>query len=691
MSRVMIKNWYDANQEYLSIALASMRNSLESYSLEKEEKQGESTMNTIGLRSRRTRPTFIQRLISQFRRNHVEHVIDTPIKRQILPVKEKVLPDMTPPAALEALCSALHLSQFERNILLLCAGIEMDSRFARLCSAIQGDPARSYSTFSLALTLWPDGHWSALTPESPLRRWRLIEIGAGHELVYSPLRIDEWTLHYLAGTSYMDERLVGLVDPLRDSDTLVPSHEALVEQVTGAWTQTKGAAVIQLYGAENVIRRSIAAKACSLKGTNLFVLSADLIPTSTADFDTLISLWEREALLSKSTLFLDCDRLDEMDTSRINALIRLVERMNAPMIVSSREQRRIQHRQMLVLEVQKPSAGEQKTVWKSVIGKDIPDASAKADALVSQFNFDTMTIYSIGAQGFDQQEALWDACRVQTRLRMSDLAQRIDSPATWSDLVIPEPQMQMLREIVAQVRQRGVVYENWGLGARSSRGLGISVLFAGPSGTGKTLAAEVLANELRLDLYRVDLSSVVSKYIGETEKNLRRIFDAAEDGGSILLFDEADALFGKRSEVTDSHDRYANLEVSYLLQRMETYRGLAILTTNMKSALDQAFLRRIRFVVQFPFPDAQQRAEIWRRIYLPTTPTEELDLGQLGRLQIAGGNIRNIALNAAFLAADEGKPIGMTHLQRAAQSEFAKLEKALAEIKIGGFSDATKH
>ncbi len=199
------------------------------------------------------------------------------------------------------------------------------------------------------------------------------------------------------------------------------------------------------------------------------------------------------------------------------------------------------------------------------------------------------------------------------------------------------------------------------------------------------MAAEVLANELRLDLYRIDLSSVVSKYIGETEKNLRRVFDAAEAGGAVLLFDEADALFGKRSEVKDSHDRYANIEVSYLLQRMEAYRGLAILTTNMKDALDHAFLRRIRFVVQFPFPDAGQRAEIWRRIFPASTPTEGLDLDQLARLNVAGGNIRNIALHAAFLAADAGEPVRMTHLLRAAQGEYTKLEKPLTETEIRGW------
>jgi SpoVK/Ycf46/Vps4 family AAA+-type ATPase len=252
--------------------------------------------------------------------------------------------------------------------------------------------------------------------------------------------------------------------------------------------------------------------------------------------------------------------------------------------------------------------------------------------------------------------------------------------------VLPAVQQQTLREISAHVRQRSKVYETWGFAGKGARGLGISALFAGSSGTGKTMAAEVLANELRLDLYRIDLSSVVSKYIGETEKNLRRVFDAAEAGGAILLFDEADALFGKRSEVKDSHDRYANIEVSYLLQRMETYRGLAILTTNLKDSIDTAFLRRIRFVVQFPFPDAAQRAEIWRRIFPAGTPVEGLDPSKLSRLNVAGGNIRNVAMNAAFLAADAGEPVRMNHLLRAARGEYAKLGKALTESETGGWT-----
>jgi SpoVK/Ycf46/Vps4 family AAA+-type ATPase len=266
------------------------------------------------------------------------------------------------------------------------------------------------------------------------------------------------------------------------------------------------------------------------------------------------------------------------------------------------------------------------------------------------------------------------------------LAQRLEPVATWDDLVLPELQRQILRDIAAHVKQRAKVYETWGFAQKSSRGLGISALFAGASGTGKTMAAEVLASELRLDLYRIDLSQVVSKYIGETEKNLRRVFDTAEEGGAVLLFDEADALFGKRSEVKDSHDRYANIEISYLLQRMEAYRGLAILTTNMKNALDPAFMRRIRFIVQFPFPDAAQRAEIWRRIFPSNTPIVGLDYEKLSRLNVTGGNIRNIALNAAFLAADADETVSMKHLLHAARSEYMKIEKSLTDAEVRGWT-----
>jgi SpoVK/Ycf46/Vps4 family AAA+-type ATPase len=231
------------------------------------------------------------------------------------------------------------------------------------------------------------------------------------------------------------------------------------------------------------------------------------------------------------------------------------------------------------------------------------------------------------------------------------------------------------------------VYDDWGFRQKMSRGLGISVLFAGASGTGKTMAAEVIAKELDLNLYRIDLSAVISKYIGETEKNLRKVFDAAEDGGTLLFFDEADALFGKRSEVKDSHDRFANTQVADLLQRMENYSGLAILATNMKSALDPAFLRRLRFIVNFTFPGAAERRLIWQKaftgkVFKPGTEYGDLDFDRLSQFNLTGGNIHSIALNAAFLAAQGNEYLNMLHVINAVRTEFNKLDKPINETEF---------
>ncbi|MEM6353283.1 MAG: ATP-binding protein, partial [Cyanobacteria bacterium P01_D01_bin.14] len=309
-----------------------------------------------------------------------------------------------------------------------------------------------------------------------------------------------------------------------------------------------------------------------------------------------------------------------------------------------------------------------------------------AALLASQFNLNTTAIQRI-AQTVQAQspspkaltDRLWQACLSKTRPQLDRLAQRLDAKATWDDIVLPAEELDLLHQITEQVQQRSIVYQDWGFQQRMNRGFGISALFAGDSGTGKTMAAEVIANALQLNLYRIDLSSVVSKYIGETEKNLRRLFDAAEDGGAILFFDEADALFGKRSEVRDSHDRYANIEINYLLQRIEAYRGLAILATNMKSALDSAFMRRLRFVISFPFPATPQRLEMWQKAFPAKTPVEPLDYVRLARLNLTGGNIHNIALNASFLAATAGTSITMPLVLSAARTEFRKLNRPVNE------------
>ncbi|HWA82327.1 MAG TPA: ATP-binding protein, partial [Fimbriimonadaceae bacterium] len=382
--------------------------------------------------------------------------------------------------------------------------------------------------------------------------------------------------------------------------------------------------------------------------------------------------WERESILSGAVLVVGASDPAE------GALRAWLEEVETAVVVAGQKPLPALKRRVTRLSVGPPSQDEQRQMWTTVLSESGVSANGQIDQAVANFSLPVASIREIGANVRDESE-LWEACRVAVRGRLDDLATRVETQSSWRDLVLPESEIASLREVAFNVRNRMKVYWEWGFGRRCSRGLGITALFAGVSGTGKTLAAEVLANELKLDLYRIDLSSVVSKYIGETEKNLARVFDAAEQSGAVLLFDEADALFGKRTEVRDSHDRYANIEVSYLLQRMEQYFGLAILTTNMKSALDQAFLRRIRFVVNFPFPDASQRKEIWQRIFPDATPLGNLDLDRLAGLNVAGGNIRNIALGAAFLAAESGeKALRMGHIRQAALTEFRKLEKSLS-------------
>ncbi|MBE9079841.1 ATP-binding protein [Romeria aff. gracilis LEGE 07310] len=596
------------------------------------------------------------------------------------------------PLALDLLSRCFGLSEFERGILLLCAGMELDGAWPELCRTASGSP---YPTFGLALSLFESAAWEALTPSAPLRQWQLIEVGGGNALVSSLLRIDERILHYLTGVQYLDQRLQRLMAAVRSTGLLVPSHERLIVQIEQTWTQTLGSElpVIQLIGGDSASLRTVAAETCDRLGLALQALPAAALPTDWQQLKTLKTLCEREYSLNRMAVLLSCEDL-EIDAARQGAVSTWIDSLNLPLIVTSRDRRPQRQRPIVSLEVDHPTAAEQRQLWQTGLGQysnqHVNPGTASISTLVTQFNLSpsairTVCLQSRTAETAQPPETLWNLCRAQARPQLDEMAQRIEARATWDSLVLPEKEQQIIQEISSHVAQRSRVYEDWGFGRQSGRGLGISALFSGASGTGKTTAAEVISRDLQLDLYRIDLSAIVSKYIGETEKNLRRIFDAAEGGGAILLFDEADALFGKRSDVNDSKDRYANMEVSYLLQRMESYRGLAILTSNLKNAMDQAFLRRLRFVVQFPFPDAKQRAEIWRRVFPADTPTEGLNCDRLAKLSIAGGNIRNIALNAAFIAASADQPVMMKHLLQAAKQEYLKLERPLTDTEVKGW------
>ena len=594
------------------------------------------------------------------------------------------------PSAIETLVAAFGLSPFERDVLLLCAGVELDARFAAECLGGRGDGS-PFPTFGQAMAALPEPHWSALAPTAPLRRWRLIELGDGVALSRTPLRIDERIVHYLTGIPCLDPRLHGLLTPVISPGPgpLPPSLAAVAGRAAGLWggpAAVPPPPVLLLCGEAESGKRPVAAAACASLDLGLYAVRADDLPAAPSDRETIATLCDRESWLEGFALLIECDH--DADGPPPRPVIALAERLGAPLLIAGRDPVRLRGRPTVRLDVNRGDAREQRDLWAGAVGPAADRLDGRLDGLAAQFHLDAESIQSVGASVVAEDPSapadalgarLWDACRARAQPRMDSLAQRIEPVATWHDLVLPEPLLDLLREIAVHVRQRSRVYGTWGFAARGSRGLGISALFAGASGTGKTLAAEVIAHELRLDLYRIDLSQVVSKYIGETEKNLRRVFDAAEEGGAILLFDEADALFGKRTEVKDSHDRHANIEVSYLLQRMECYRGLAILTTNKKNDLDPAFLRRIRFVVQFPFPDAPQRAEIWRRIFPEDTPRDGLDYDRLSRLNVPGGNIRNIALHAAFHAAESGEPVKMEHIRRAAETEFTKLERSWSD------------
>jgi SpoVK/Ycf46/Vps4 family AAA+-type ATPase len=593
------------------------------------------------------------------------------------------------PPAIDRLAELFDLDGFERQILLLCAGVEMDSKLATLCGQSQGYAQRQYATFGLAMAIFPEPLWSALTPSRPLRRLRLVEVEAGHGLTSAPLRIDERILHYLAGANLPDSRLDTLIQVRPLPQWIAADHRLIATEAVRVFdAYSQSAPILHFCGDDSSGQEDAATLAAQHTGRKLFVVQAADLPPVGADLHQFAILWEREARLLPGALLVQCE------PGGINAAARhLVERLHGLVFLGSREPVRL-NRAFFRFDVNKPQPMEQKRLWQQALGPSAAAFNGTLDGLAEQFRLSAKLIHSTGSAMASQIASsevsvapgeLWSACRSLARPKLEDLAQRLVPTAGWDELILPESQKQVLRQLAGQVRHRMKVYETWGFSGKGRRGLGVSALFIGESGTGKTLAAEVLAYELGLDLYRIDLSAVVSKYIGETEKNLKQVFDAAEEGGVLLLFDEADALFGKRSDVKDSHDRYANIEVGYLLQRMEAYAGLAVLTTNLKSSLDKAFQRRLRFTVAFPFPDANQREAIWSRVFPADTPTEGLDSRKLAQLNVTGGNIRNIALNAAFLAAEATKSVEMGHLLQAARLEAQKIERSLSDAETRGW------
>ncbi|WP_287264960.1 ATP-binding protein [Moorena sp. SIO3A2] len=647
-------------------------------------------------------------------------------------------------SALAQLCFLFNLTPFERDILLMCVGMEIEPMFQSLVAKAQKNhPHKNYPTLSLAMDALPGASWHVLSPQSPLQYWQLLQIEPGLIQTLSPLHIDQQILCFLLGYDATDQQLAGKITPIppQTNPLILPTSQLRIgSQLITIWSGGEGTnsyPVVQLSRSDRSTKYQIASATCQGLGLKLQTLDPAALTTNPQLVYQLAMRWQREAILSNSVLFIDCDSYNFSEPGREYALSQFIDSNNTRLILSCNHRKIDCKRTVVNVDIPPLSHQEQYDLWECHIGSAAAELNGQLERIAVQFNLSSASIqaacdqFKIQNQKFPQNPGssppsalthpyplpggepggdrfqsppelgdlggknlrdethqptqLWDLCRQISRNQLEHLAQPINATATWDDLVLPTPQRLLLGDIATHLRYKYKVYQEWGFAHKGDRGLGISALFYGASGTGKTMAAEVLANEFRLSLYRIDLSRVVSKYIGETEKNLRRIFDCAETGSAILLFDEADALFGKRTQVKDSHDRNANIEVSYLLQRMEAYQGLAILTTNFQSALDSAFERRIRFVVSFPFPGPEIRTQIWQRIFPTMTPTQNLNYQKLGQLKVAGGNIRNIALNAAFLAAAADEAVNMEHIYEATKREYQKLKKMLTNEEIEGW------
>ncbi|MDH4052471.1 MAG: AAA family ATPase [Rubrivivax sp.] len=564
------------------------------------------------------------------------------------------------PPALERVAQLFELSSFERDLLLLACGQELDPHLRSLLP--EG------ISFSLAVSLLDAPHWDALSPLAPLRHWQLLSLPASAPPASAPILIDERVLHAVTGVVAFDERLIGIARPARGSATADQPLAVLIAKALRAPLPPLLMLAAQGAASLAVCRDSAVAAVQSLGDSALLIDAADL-PGDPAELDLLARRLDREAALSRATLVV----WGEAPTDAQRRLFALVDRLRSAVVLAgevdgARLRDRVQrHVTRLQLPPKETTAAATPAALRSALQQFHVDAATLREA---------MSDAAAAAPGASvDPQVLWQSLRHAARGGLDTLAQRLETDTRFDDLVLPPAPLAQLQAIATQLRHRHTVHEDWGFARRGTRGLGLAALFSGESGTGKTMAAEAIAHEAGLDLYRIDLASTVSKYIGETEKNLARLFDAAQASGAVLLFDEADALFGKRSEVKDSHDRYANIEIAYLLQRVESYRGLAILTSNLKSSLDKAFLRRIRFIVQFPFPDESLRARLWRCQLPEAAPRGELDWTALARAPLSGGHIRAAALQAAFAAAAAARPIDQALLMQAVHAEFAKLER----------------
>ncbi|HJQ82468.1 MAG TPA: ATP-binding protein [Candidatus Binatia bacterium] len=623
---------------------------------------------------------------------------------------------------LTALQQEFGLSGFDVDAIVIALAPEIDLRYERIYGYLQDDVTRRRPSVDLIAGLLgdsPEGRFVALqrfAPHAPLVRHGLIHLlsdGGQRPLLAAGVALDDAVVRALLRHDGLDARLTASCETIAaiplDAVPVAAETRVGVAALTREAAATRRPLRLYLEGPADAGTRQLAQGIAGLLGGALLAADVGRLLAAGPDFESLLALLFREARLRGAPLFLagvDVLRGDER-APRLQLLLRqLAGHPGVAILAGERPWAPLRALDggpddVVVVELPALEFTERLACWRDTLaaaGVVLPDADV--DALASRFRLTAGQVAGAVAAARSASRVsaptaaptsadLFAAARALSSRDLGALARKIRPNYRWDDIVLPADQLAQLREICAQARYRHVVFGDWGFGRKLSLGKGLNVLFSGPPGTGKTMAAEVIASELGLELFKIDLSQVVSKYIGETEKNLSAVFAEARSGNAILFFDEADALFGKRSEVRDAHDRYANIEIAFLLQKIEEYEGIAILATNLRQHLDEAFTRRLTFAVDFPFPDEPHRRLIWNAVWPRQAPlSTTLDLDFMARqFKLAGGSIKNVAVAAAFLAAEQGGAVTTRHLLLATRREFQKMGKSVARAALGAYRE----
>jgi AAA+ superfamily predicted ATPase len=615
--------------------------------------------------------------------------------------ERKTLPGLSAEAdALDKLVNGYGLSQFDLDILLVALAPDLDRRYERIYAFLQNNVSYRKASVDLILNLLSRNAIERLerrvhfASDAPLIRHQLLHLTSppgqpDDSLLAHSVHVDGQIVDLLLGQNQLDRRLAPLcrtVPPAAPRLVSLPqgSYEALLDLTRTAFSSEEPL-LLNLWGEPGLGQWETAQALATDLDRALVALELDLAGSSYA---AILRLAMRHAWLNETLLCISLAHPLAED-KRVQQI--LVDAKGIILLISSSQF--VPSISLATIPIsapfKRPPFEIRRALWRSVLSEQgLETSEDQIEVLSSRLRLSPKQIGDAMATAVGHSRLtgmaptfndLLGAARAQTGRRLGELARKTAPKHDWTDIILPEDSLKSLQELCQRVRHRQQVLGEWGFHNKLALGKGTNALFSGPSGTGKTMAAGIIAGELGLDLYKIDLSGVVSKYIGETEKNLNRIFAAATHGNAILFFDEADALFGKRSEVRDSHDRYANIEISYLLQKMEEYDGVSILATNLRQHLDDSFVRRLAVTVQFPFPGEGSRRRIWERIWPAETPLgDAVDLSLMARqFKLSGGNIKNVALAAAYLAASAGSPVKMSHLLQATEREYQKMGRVL--------------